>query len=129
MKPLLALTVVLTLSAAASNQAFDDWPQWRGAKRDGTSAERGLLKDWPSGGPALAWRTAGAGTGYSSLSAAAGRLYTLGARGNTEYLVAYDAATGKKLWEVPHGQRLNNDMGDGPRATPTVDGDRIYTFG
>jgi outer membrane protein assembly factor BamB len=121
--------VLLSLSAVASNRAFDDWPQWRGLKRDGISAERGLLKDWPAGGPPVAWRAAGAGTGYSSFSAAHGRIYTLGARGGTEYLMAYDAGTGKKTWEVAHGRQFSNDRGDGPRSTPTVDGDRLYTFG
>lgn len=129
MKPLVALTVILSLSAVASEQAFDDWPQWRGPKRDGISAERGLLKDWPAGGPPVVWRASGAGTGYSSFSSAHGRLYTLGARESTEYLMAYDAATGKKIWEIAHGRRFSNDRGDGPRSTPTVDGDRLYTFG
>lgn len=124
-----AVTLLLSLSAAVSNFAFDDWPQWRGPKRDGISAERGLLKAWPNGGPPLAWRAAGAGTGYSSFSTANGKLYTLGARGGTEYVMAYDVATGKKLWEVSHGSRFGNDKGDGPRATPTVDGDRLYAFG
>ena len=64
------------------------------------SAERGLLKDWPAGGPKLAWKASGAGEGYSSFATANGRLYTLGARGGTEYVIAYDAASGKKLWEV-----------------------------
>src|SRR6476646_1670490 len=115
MKRLVLVTVILSLSAVASNLAFDDWPQWRGPKRDGISGERGLLKDWPAGGPPILWRAAGAGTGYSSFSTAKGRLYTLGARGNTEYLMAYEAASGKKLWEIPHGRRFGNDMGDGPR--------------
>jgi outer membrane protein assembly factor BamB len=129
MKRLVLVTVILSVSAVVSNQAFDDWPQWRGPKRDGISSEHGLLKDWPAGGPPVLWRAAGAGTGYSSFSAANGRLYTLGARGGSEYLMAYQAATGKKLWEIVHGRRFGNDMGDGPRSTPTVDGDRLYTFG
>jgi outer membrane protein assembly factor BamB len=126
---LIGATVLLSLSAVASNRAFDDWPQWRGLKRDGISAEHGLLKDWPAGGPAVAWRASGAGIGYSSFSAAHGRIYTLGARGGTEYLMAYDAASGKKAWEIAHGRQFSNDRGDGPRSTPTVDGDRLYTFG
>jgi outer membrane protein assembly factor BamB len=129
MKRLVLVTVMLSLSAVASNLASDDWPQWRGTKRDGISGEHGLLKDWPAGGPPVLWRGNGAGTGYSSFSAAKGRLYTLGARAGTEYLMAYDAASGKKLWEIAHGRRFGNDMGDGPRSTPTVDGDRLYTFG
>ena len=126
---LLLATVVLSLSAVASNRAFDDWPQWRGPNRDGISAEHGLLKDWPKTGPPLAWRTAGAGNGYSSFSVADGKLFTLGARGSTEYVMAFDAATGKKIWEVQHGQRFGNDQGDGPRATPTVDEGRLYAYG
>jgi outer membrane protein assembly factor BamB len=69
------------------------------------------------------------GAGYSSFSTANGRLYTLGARGGTEYAMAFDASSGKKLWEVPHGRQFGNDRGDGPRATPTVEGDRLYVFG
>jgi outer membrane protein assembly factor BamB len=129
MKRFVVVTMILSLSAVASNHAFDDWPQWRGPKRDGISGERGLLKDWPAAGPAVVWRATGAGTGYSSFSAANGRLYTLGARNGTEYLMAYAADSGKKLWEIVHGRQFSNDQGDGPRSTPTVDGDRLYTFG
>ena len=129
--PLIALAAcaVLSLSTIVTTRAIDDWPQWRGPNRDGVSAEKGLLKDWPSRGPALAWRTTGAGDGYSSFAVVNGRRYTLGARGGTEYVMAFDAATGRKVWEVTHGQRFGNDRGDGPRATPTVDGDRLYAYG
>ena len=61
--------------------------------------------------------------------ASQGRLYTLGARGGTEYVMAFDAASGKRLWETAHGRRFSNDRGDGPRATPTIEGDRVYAFG
>src|SRR3954471_1864289 len=129
MKRFVVVTMLLSLSAVASNLAFDDGPQWRGPKRDGISAERGLLKDWPASGPPVVWRATGAGTGYSSFSAARGTPFTLGGRSGTEYLMAYDAASGKKLWEISHGRQFSNDQGDGPRSTPTVDGDRLYTFG
>jgi outer membrane protein assembly factor BamB len=120
---------LLSLPGVVSNRALDDWPQWRGPNRDGVSAETGLLKDWPRGGPPLAWRASGAGEGYSSMAVSQGKLYTLGARGDTEYLVAYDATSGKRLWETLHGRRFSNDRGDGPRATPTVEGNLIYAFG
>lgn len=119
----------LTLAAVLSAQAIDDWPQWRGPRRDGISAERGLLQTWPQGGPPPAWTAKGAGEGYSSFAAANGRLYTLGARGAVEYVMAFDAASGKKLWEVEHGRRFGNDRGDGPRGTPTVDGGQLYAYG
>ena len=120
---------ILSLSASVSNRTLDDWPQWRGKNRDGIATEKGLLKTWPADGPALAWRTTGAGEGYSSFSAAHGRLYTMGARGGTEYVMAFDAATGKKLWERESGQRFSNDQGDGPRSTPVVDGTQLYALG
>jgi outer membrane protein assembly factor BamB len=123
-----ALTA-LSLTAVVSNRTVDDWPQWRGANRDGKSAERGLLKTWPQGGPKLVWQASGVGEGYSSFSVAHGKVYTLGARGRTEYVVAFDEATGRKVWEVPHGERFSNDRGDGPRGTPTVDGAQLYAFG
>jgi outer membrane protein assembly factor BamB len=109
--------------------AADDWPQWRGPRRDGVSKETGLLKNWPANGPRLAWRISGTGEGYSSFAVAGGRLFTLGARQNTEYVFAFDGASGKKLWEVANGRRFNNDRGDGPRSTPTIEGDRVYVFG
>src|SRR5688500_733261 len=78
-----------------------EWSQWRGANRDGISAETGLLKDWPASGPPLAWQTTGAGAGFSSFSTSGGRLYTIGARDDVEYVMAFDRATGRKLWETP----------------------------
>lgn len=120
---------VLSLAPGASTRDADDWPQWRGPKRDGVSAERGLLKSWPQGGPPVAWRTTGAGEGYSSFSVADTTLYTLGARGNTEFVMAFNAADGKKLWETKLGNRFSNDRGDGPRGTPSVDGNRLYAYG
>ena len=123
------LASVVSLAIVVSNRAMDDWPQWRGPNRDGISAERGLLKSWPQNGPPLAWQASGAGEGYSSFAVANGRLYTLGARGGSEYVIAYDAASGKRLWETAHGRRFDNDRGGGPRATPTVEGNRLYAFG
>jgi outer membrane protein assembly factor BamB len=120
--------IVLCLSEAAA-QAGGDWPQWRGPNRDGISKETGLLKQWPAEGPPLAWKTAGAGTGYSSLAIADGRLFTMGLRGGREYVIAFDVATGKQAWVTAHGGAFRNDRGDGPRGTPTVDGDRLYALG
>jgi outer membrane protein assembly factor BamB len=122
-------TLLLSLSTVVSNRAPDDWPQWRGPNRDGISPEKGLLKQWPTAGPPLAWQATGAGEGYSSSAVFGGRLYTLGARGDTEYVIAFDTASGKRLWETAHGRRFSNDRGDGPRATPTIEGDRVYAFG
>lgn len=117
------------LPGAVRQTGVPEWHQWRGPNRDGHSAETNLLDDWPAAGPPRLWHGTGAGTGYSSFSASGGRLFTMGSRGSVEYVVAFDAASGKRLWETAAGQRFRNDMGDGPRSTPTVDGDRVYAFG
>jgi outer membrane protein assembly factor BamB len=121
-------STLVGLAAAGLTLSAADWPQWRGPRRDGIAAETGLLKSWPAEGPPLAWRAAGAGNGYSSFAVAGNRLYTMGAKGGQEFLLAYDAATGKPVWETPIGSRLEQDRGDGPRGTPTVDGNRIYSI-
>jgi outer membrane protein assembly factor BamB len=126
------LAVVLLfcgLAVEAMGQAGTNWPQWRGPNRDGVSKETGLLKQWPAEGPALVWKATGAGRGYSSFSVANGLLYTMGLRGEREFVIAFDITNGKEAWATPHGGAFRNDRGDGPRGTPTVDGDRVYALG
>ena len=127
-------TAILTLTIVAAAAAYvtpqtPDWFQWRGPNRDGKSSETGLLDTWPQQGPPVAWRTTGAGIGYSSFAAANGRLYTLGGRGAREHVIALDASSGKRVWDTPIGTLFSNDRGDGPRSTPTIDGDRLYALG
>ncbi len=126
---LLALVALLCLAGQVMAQANANWPQWRGPNRDGISKETGLLKQWPENGPPLAWKATGAGGGYSSFSISNGKLYTMGLRGDREFVVAFDVATGKEAWATQHGGAFRNDQGDGPRGTPTVDGDRVFALG
>jgi outer membrane protein assembly factor BamB len=121
-----AAMVLLLTSAYAGNF---DWPQWRGPDRTDVSRETGLLKSWPSEGPKLTWLYKNAGNGYSGPAIADGKLFTMGTRQRTEVLIALDANTGKELWTAEIGALLRNNWGDGPRGTPTVDGDRVYALG
>src|SRR6267142_1207176 len=121
--------LVIGLSIELVAQTPGEWPQWRGPNRDGISKETGLLKQWPADGPALVWKATGAGRGYSTMSIANGRLFTMGLRGDREYVIAFDISTGKEGWATPNGPAFRNDRGDGPRGTPTVDGDRVYALG
>ncbi len=126
---LVGVFLLAVCSVALAQAANANWPQWRGPNRDGISKETGLLKEWPAEGPSLVWKAAGAGRGYSSFSIANGRLFTMGLRGDREFVIAFDVATGKEAWATPHGSAFRNDRGDGPRGTPTVDGDRLYALG
>ena len=125
----IAILFLLTFVFEAFGQTGGEWPQWRGANRDGISKETGLLKQWPEGGPPSVWKATGAGRGYSSFSISKGRLYTMGLRGDREYVIAFDIANGKEVWATAHGGAFKNDRGDGPRGTPTIDGDRLYALG
>lgn len=117
-------------AAPRSTGANGDWPQWRGPERNGLSRETGLLDSWPQGGPRLAWRAPGLGGGYSTPTVAAGRIYGMGYRGETETVWCLDAATGRSVW-VASIARANRGVGygEGSRCSPTVDGDRVYALG
>ena len=129
MKKIVQLLLLIGLLGWSVAPAGGEWPQWRGSNRDGVSGESGLLKQWPAEGPPLVWKTSVAGQGYSSLSISEGRIFTQGARGDREFVIAIDVATGKLLWETVSGRRFGNNRGDGPRGTPTLDGDRLYALG
>jgi hypothetical protein len=105
-----------------------DWPQWRGPDRTDVSQETGLMKTWPSGGPRQVWRYDQAGQGYAGFAVKNATLYTMGTRANSEILLALDVTDGKERWATPISEVLENDWGNGPRGTPTVDGDHIYAL-
>jgi outer membrane protein assembly factor BamB len=69
------------------------------------------------------------GAGFSGISVAGARLYTLDADATTEHALCLDATTGRTLWRVPIGPLFEDSNGNGPRATPTLDGDRVYVVG
>ncbi len=107
----------------------DDWPQWQGPDRTNVSKETGLLPSWPAGGPKLLWTFRDAGVGYSGPAIIGDRLYTMGADDKTEFIYALDLKTQKKLWSTAIDARFKNGYGDGPRGTPTVDGDLVFGLG
>ena len=138
---------VLLAAVAASAPAAraDDWPQWLGPKRDGVWRETGVIEKFPAGEPKVLWR-APAGAGYSGPSVANGKVYVtdfvtaggtkLPASGfgkgdfaGKERVVCRDAATGKEAWAAEYPVTYTIGYPGGPRANPTIDGDRVYTLG
>lgn len=117
-----------------------DWPEYRGPNHDGTTTEKIALK-WPATGPAVVWKTP-ASDGFSSFAVAGGKAYTIVSRKldntPTEVCLALDASTGKEAWAAPlsftkydgggASGAKGNDGGDGPRSTPTVDGNFVYVL-
>jgi outer membrane protein assembly factor BamB len=118
------------LIASLATIAFaSDWPQWRGPERTNISKESGLLAEWSEDGPKLAWKAEGVGEGYAGVSVAAGRIYTMGEDAKSSNIRALDEKSGKILWSANVGKVGGGDGYPGPRATPTVDGDRVYAMG
>jgi outer membrane protein assembly factor BamB len=119
----LALTLALALSLSAA-----DWPQWLGPKRDGGSSES--VEPW-TGEPKVLWK-AKVGVGFSTPIVVDGKVF-VHARINgkdREELIALDAKTGKPLWRTPYDRGpYNSVLNTGPQATPTVAGNRVYTYG
>lgn len=123
----LGLTLIIALPLAA-----EDWPQWRGADRTDISKETGLLKDWPEAGPTRLWLFKNAGIGYAGFAVVGDTLYTLGLRDEVDTLFALSVADGSEKWATPLAEKQEGKApyltkwGDGPRDTPTIDGDFIY---
>lgn len=136
----LLVLILLTVTEISLTRA-DDWPQYRGPKLNDRSAETDLLAEWPKEGPKLTATFRDAGVGYSGLAVVGDRLYTLGDRGETEYLIAVDltSATGgelkqtqfKEAWATELGAKFDfkgNQWSAGPSSTPTIDGQFIYAL-
>jgi outer membrane protein assembly factor BamB len=115
-----------------------DWQQYGGPNHDGVSPEKISVK-WPAEGPRQLWKVPLTG-GFSVLTVSQGRAFSLVLRSvegaEQEVCVALDADTGKELWAAPLGTieintggergTSDNKGGDGPRSTPSIDGDNVY---
>ena len=105
-----------------------DYPQWRGPNRDGKSADTGLLKQWPEGGPKLLWSVEGIGTGFSTVTVADGTVYVTGLVGENGVLSAYDL-DGKLKWKKEYGPDWappQRSLHPGVRTSATVDDGLVY---
>jgi outer membrane protein assembly factor BamB len=107
-----------------------DWPQFLGPDRNGISTETGLLDSWPKEGPPQVWRKK-VGAGFSGPVVANGRLVLFHRVEDREVVECLDAANGKTQWTFSYATEYRDDFGfdEGPRSTPTIAEQRIYTLG
>jgi outer membrane protein assembly factor BamB len=129
----IASILIGILSCTALARA-DDWPQWGGPQRDLVWRETGIVKTLPPGDllPRM-WSTP-IGEGYSGPAVADGRVFITDlverkSKSATERVLGLDAATGKVLWTYAYPVEYGISYPAGPRATPVVDGDRVYAAG
>jgi outer membrane protein assembly factor BamB len=126
--------LTLLVVAGAATLSAEDWPEFRGEGRLGVWRETGILERFPEGGLEVRWRTP-LHHGYSGPAVADGRVFVIDferGRGleGIERLLALDENTGEILWETSwEANYAGVSWDEGPRATPTVDGDRVYAVG
>jgi outer membrane protein assembly factor BamB len=110
---------------AKSSSSNFNWFQFRGPNRNGKSAETGLLKKWPEGGPELLWSVEDKlGIGFSSVTVVDGLIYTTGMVDSRGILFAFDL-NGKDAWERDYGPEWTGAR-KGTRTTPTFEDGRLY---
>ena len=107
-----------------------DWPTFLGPNQDNISNEKGIIGPWPKTGLGKVWDCA-LGVGYAPPAIAAGKLYHFDRHDDTCRLTCRVATTGKLVWEFEYPTSYKDYYGydPGPRACPTVDGDRVYIYG
>ncbi len=125
--------------------AADDWSQWLGSDRSGVWRDSGILEKFPKGGPEILWRLK-IGSGYSGPAVSGGRVYVTDrelakdaqAAGNpfqrgeipgTESVLCIDSKSGHVIWKHKYSANYTVSYAAGPRATPLVEKDRVFTLG
>lgn len=109
--------------------ASSEWPSFRGPERDGKMPGITLSEDWKTSPPKLIWKKM-IGPGWSSFTVAGKRLFTQEQRGENEAVVCLNADTGDTIWAYEYKSRFTEAIaGAGPRATPTIADEGLFTLG
>ena len=125
-------TILLCTAFLSTTAAAQDWPQWRGPNRDGNVSGALIPASWPKTLKEQ-WKVP-VGIGHSSPVVSNGRIYVFARQGEEEVLLSLEASTGKETWRS--AQPIAYEMhpaatghGKGPKSTPVVYKDNVYTLG
>jgi len=122
-------TASLAMPLPPESAATRSFRQFLGDQRDGAVTGVELATDWTKHPPRELWRQP-IGAGWSGFAVVGQFAVTQEQRGDEELIVCYELATGKVAWVHSDPVRFTSVLGgDGPRATPTIDGDRVYVQG
>ena len=113
-----------------STQSLDaQWPGFRGPDRSGIYRGEPIRTNWTELPPRLLWKQP-IGEGHAQIALSGNRAITIEQRGANEAVTCYDARNGAERWVHSYQTRFAETMGgDGPRATPTIDGDKVFSLG
>ncbi len=133
---ILALALCISAAVAAEvsdlgmRKAGEDWPRFLGPGGNNQSSEKGINTDWEHHPPPIVWQRK-LGSGYSMPVIARGRLFQFDRDGADARLTCLNSETGKELWQFKYASDFEDSYGydDGPRTSPIVDDDRVYTLG
>ena len=119
-----------TVPNLATRKRGVDWAQFLGPTGDSKSPETGIITDWPEAGPRLVWQLK-IGEGYGIGSVSRGRFFQFDRYGDNARLLCLNAETGEQLWRYEYATDYSDlySYNGGPRASPIVDGDRVYIYG
>jgi len=109
----------------------EDWPNFLGPRRNGTSLETGLRLDWPEEGPPVLWERP-MGEGYGAPVTSDGKLVLFHRVANKEVIECVDPEDGSEvIWKYEYTTRYVDQYGynGGPRSSPTIEDGRVYTYG
>lgn len=117
------------LSTVATANA-EDWPQFLGPNRNGSISQANFPAAWPKTGPSVLWQKK-VGEGFGGPVVSADKLIIFHRLDSKEVVECLDKKTGKELWRGDYPARYRDDFGfeEGPRATPSIAGERVFTFG
>jgi outer membrane protein assembly factor BamB len=128
MKKVKLLFTAIVLIACLSDIFAQDWPQYLGPYRNGTSPEKGILRTWPAGGPEVLW-TVNVGPGYGGPVIKDGKVYLLDRDDKTgDIMRCFDFSNGKELWKFSY-EAPGSVMFPGSRSVPATDGKYVYSCG
>ncbi|MEZ6041634.1 MAG: PQQ-binding-like beta-propeller repeat protein [Planctomycetaceae bacterium] len=137
------LLILTILNMSPLVATADDWPQWMGPQRDNVWREGGIIRKFPEGGPKVLWRTPIAG-GYSGPAVANGMVvitdyvtsenvkvdnFQRSEFTGTERVHCLDEQSGKVAWSHEYPVKYTVSYPAGPRCTPCIEDDRVYTLG